>query len=72
MISLYLMIPLGLALMGLAIWLFVWALKSGQFEDLDGPAWSIIMDEDQTPEQAETAKKVQLDGSDCKSGEQIK
>ncbi|MBE9549574.1 MAG: cbb3-type cytochrome oxidase assembly protein CcoS [Proteobacteria bacterium] len=46
MTSLYLMIPLGLVLSGLAIWLFVWALKGGQFEDLDSPGWSIIMDEE--------------------------
>jgi len=45
--SLYLMIPLGLVLSALAIWLFVWALKGGQFEDLDSPGWSIIMDEEQ-------------------------
>lgn len=51
MTSLYLMIPLGLVLSALAIWLFVWALKGGQFEDLDSPGWSIIMDEEQILEE---------------------
>ncbi len=41
------MIPLALVLMVLAVGIFIWALRSGQFEDLDGPAMSVIMDEDQ-------------------------
>ena len=40
------MIPLALILMLLAVVIFIWALRSGQFEDLDGPAISVIMDED--------------------------
>lgn len=24
----------------------VWAVRSGQFEDLEGPAWRVIMDDD--------------------------
>ncbi len=46
--SLYFMIPLALVLMALAVVIFIWALRSGQFEDLDGPAMSVVMDEDQT------------------------
>lgn len=46
--SLYFMIPLALILMALAVVIFIWALRSGQFEDLDGPAMSVVMDEDQT------------------------
>jgi cbb3-type cytochrome oxidase maturation protein len=40
------LIPIALIL-GL-IWLgaFVWALKSGQYEDLDGAAQRILMDEE--------------------------
>lgn len=40
------MIPLAL-LMGLAGLVgFMWSLKSGQFEDLDGAAHRILMDDD--------------------------
>ncbi|MCF6226222.1 MAG: cbb3-type cytochrome oxidase assembly protein CcoS [Xanthomonadales bacterium] len=53
MSSLYFMIPLGLLLSALAIWLFFWALKGGQYEDLDSPAWGIIMDREQTLEEQE-------------------
>lgn len=44
---LYLLIPLGLVLFGVAIWAFMWAVRSGQFEDLEGPAHRILMDDDE-------------------------
>jgi len=43
---LYLLIPLALVLLGIAIWAFMWAVRSGQFEDLEGPAHRILMDDD--------------------------
>jgi cbb3-type cytochrome oxidase maturation protein len=44
-VLLYLMpAALLLGLLGLAA--FLWALKSGQFEDLDGAAHRILIDED--------------------------
>jgi cbb3-type cytochrome oxidase maturation protein len=42
----YLLIPLSLLLVGLIIWIFIWAIRSGQFDDLEGPAHQIIMDDD--------------------------
>jgi len=44
-----LLIPLGLLLLGVAITAFFWATKSGQFDDLESPAWSVIMDDDRAP-----------------------
>ncbi|SEL16301.1 cbb3-type cytochrome oxidase assembly protein CcoS [Halomonas daqiaonensis] len=43
---LYLLIPLSLILLGLAVWAFFWAVKHDQFEDLEGPAYRILFDED--------------------------
>ena len=43
---LYLLIPISLIIMGIAIWVFLWAIRSGQFEDLEGPAHQILMDDD--------------------------
>jgi len=43
---LYLLIPLGILILGIAIGAFIWAVKSGQFEDLQGPAHRILMDDD--------------------------
>ena len=40
-------IALGLGLAGLAA--FMWCLKSGQYDDLDGAAERILMDDDDKP-----------------------
>lgn len=44
--SLYILIPLSLLLVlviGLILW---WSVRSGQFDDLEGPAFRILMDDD--------------------------
>ena len=46
---LYLLIPLGLLLLGAAIAAFFWAVGSGQFDDLESPALSVVMDDDKKP-----------------------
>ena len=43
---LYLLIPLSLVLVGVIVWIFLWAVRSGQFDDLEGPAHQILMDDD--------------------------
>ena len=44
--SLYLLIPLSLLLTLVIGLVFLWATRSGQFDDLDGPAHRILMDDD--------------------------
>lgn len=51
---LYLLIPLALVLVALIIVALLWAIRSGQFDDLEGPAHRILMDDDESPEKAET------------------
>ena len=46
---LYVLIPLALLLLGLAVWAFFWAVGSGQFDDLDTPAMRVVMDDDTKP-----------------------
>ena len=46
---LYLLIPLSLLLVGLVAWAFLYAVRSGQFDDLEGPAHRILMDDDKPP-----------------------
>jgi cbb3-type cytochrome oxidase maturation protein len=48
-------IPLGLILIAVAIAAFFWAIRSGQYDDLDSPAWSILMDEDREERQRKRA-----------------
>ena len=43
---LYLLIPLAVILLGAAIAFFVWSVRSGQFDDLEGPAHRILWDDD--------------------------
>ena len=43
----YLLIPLSIILVGLIIAGFFWAVNSGQFDDLKGPAYRILQDEDE-------------------------
>lgn len=43
---LYLLIPMALGVAGVALWAFLWAVRTGQFDDLEGPAHRILMDDD--------------------------
>ena len=43
---LYLLIPLAVALMIVAVLFFLWTVKSGQYDDMEGPAYRILMDDD--------------------------
>ena len=46
MSSIYMLIPVAVLLIAAAIGLFIWSVRSGQFEDLEGPAHRILMDDD--------------------------
>jgi cbb3-type cytochrome oxidase maturation protein len=46
--ALYVMIPAALLIVAVAVYIFFWAVDSGQYDDLDGPAHSILFD-DQDP-----------------------
>ncbi len=43
---LYLLIPISLALVAVIAVAFLWAVRSGQFDDMEGPAHRILMDDD--------------------------
>ena len=49
MTGLLTLIPVALALGLLALVAFLWALRSGQFEDLDGAGGRILFDDAPTP-----------------------
>jgi cbb3-type cytochrome oxidase maturation protein len=46
---LYLLIPLGLVLLVVSVWAFFWAVRRGQFDDLESPALQILLDDDRAP-----------------------
>jgi len=43
------LIPIALFLGGLGLFAFLWSLKSGQYDDLDGAAWRVLNDDDDKP-----------------------
>ncbi len=43
------LIPISLVMIGVAAWIFVWAVRHGQFEDLDTPALDVLR-EDAAPD----------------------
>jgi cbb3-type cytochrome oxidase maturation protein len=45
MTILLLLIPISLVLLGIAIAAFVWAVRRGQYDDLDTPALDILGDD---------------------------
>jgi cbb3-type cytochrome oxidase maturation protein len=40
------LIPISLVLLGVSIWAFAWAVRRGQFDDLDTPAIDILREDD--------------------------
>ena len=53
--SLYILIPISIVLTFAIGYFFWWSNKNGQFDDLEGPAQRIIMDDDDTSRIAGTA-----------------
>ena len=47
----YLLIPLGMGVLAIACVAFFWAVRSGQFDDMETPAWRILLDDDSSPPQ---------------------
>ena len=43
------LIPIALFLGALGLIAFIWSLKSGQYDDLDGAAWRVLQDDDEKP-----------------------
>lgn len=48
--TLFILIPLGLILLAVAFWAFIWAVNKNQFDDLESPAQDIIFDDRQSEE----------------------
>ena len=58
----YLMIPLGIILLGLAVWALVWAIRSGQFDDLESQGWTVVLDDDSKPPASEDEEQAEEKG----------
>jgi cbb3-type cytochrome oxidase maturation protein len=46
--SLYILIPIAIFLVFLAVCIFIWAVNANQFEDLEKQGMRVLFDEDKT------------------------
>ena len=56
--SLYLLIPIAVIFVTIAVVIFFWAVDNNQFDDLEGPAHSILFDEPESRPKAAPSKAV--------------
>lgn len=80
--TLFFLVPLALLLGAVGLGLMLWAVRSGQFEDMEGPAHRILYDDDQAmmpidpqprPDDADDTRACRVEddggaGSDSGSG----
>lgn len=59
------LVPVSLVLLGFAFWAFWWAVKRGQFDDLDTPALDILEDDDRPLPPARPAVPASPPGPDA-------
>ena len=71
MTVLYILIPVAVVLVVIAIWVFNWAVNSGQYDDLDSPAHSILFDEEDPAHLAAQKKPSAGDGAASESDERV-
>jgi cbb3-type cytochrome oxidase maturation protein len=45
----YILVPLSIVLISIATLIFFWAVRSGQFDDMESPAHRILFDDDDDP-----------------------
>ena len=53
----YVLIPIAIIIVAVAIVIFFWAVKTNQFEDLDRQGYSILLDDDLPPEEKKLAEQ---------------
>ncbi|MEJ6079323.1 cbb3-type cytochrome oxidase assembly protein CcoS [Vibrio sp. 1-Bac 57] len=61
----YVLIPIAMIFVAIAVLVFFWAVKSNQYDDLDREGVNILFDEDMTP-----SKTPQADLTDTENSEQ--
>ena len=55
----YVLIPLAIILVAVALGIFFWAVKSDQFQDLERQGYSILFDDDLPEEERNRQAKTQ-------------
>lgn len=63
MTILYVLVPVAMLLVIIAIWIFTWAVNNGQYDDLDSPAHSILFDDEDPAHLAAQRGEEEIAGS---------
>ncbi|PSU34688.1 cbb3-type cytochrome oxidase assembly protein CcoS [Photobacterium lutimaris] len=64
MASLYLLIPIAIIFVCIAVGIFLWAVRSEQFEDLERQGYDILFDEDESKPTESKAKATSTEVRD--------
>lgn len=62
----YVLIPIAMIFVAIAVLVFFWAVKSNQYDDLDREGVNILFDEDVAPQKeikAESTTRIEADAS---------
>lgn len=59
--SLYLLIPVAIVFVAIGIKLLLWAIDSGQYDDLDKEGWRILADDDVPTQPGRVNRQQALD-----------
>lgn len=59
--SVYLLIPISVLLVFGIAGAFWWSVRSGQFDDLEGPGFRVLMDDDQPQKNDENAANDKME-----------
>jgi cbb3-type cytochrome oxidase maturation protein len=55
----YVLIPLAIVIVGIAVVIFFWAVRSNQFDDLDRQGYSILFDDDIKQKDIDTNEQIE-------------
>ncbi len=61
MAILYVLVPLSLILLAIAVRVLIWAVRNDQFDDLEGPAHQILFDDDEDRIPPEARQRTETD-----------
>ncbi|GIU10882.1 MULTISPECIES: cbb3-type cytochrome oxidase assembly protein CcoS [unclassified Shewanella] len=65
----YVLIPIAMIFVLIAVGVFFWAVKSDQFDDLEKQSVSILFEEDESPKGKSQTNKLDENDTDKKSAE---
>ena len=58
--TIFVLLPLALLIAAIAVGFFIWAARTGQFDDLDTPAVRMLFDDEEPQRQARTDGETEV------------